>query len=110
MLYLQEITKWSDNTPNHIYIVSDDRSRLFGFIPSGKTKETRFNPPMEFFTKHREFKELKRIAEIDTSEKSWVVKGSKGDSYLVSEVNGKLTCTCPGFQFRGKCRHVEECK
>lgn len=35
-----------------------------------------------------------------------VVKGSKGEDYIVSGSNGKWTCTCAGFQFRKSCKHV----
>lgn len=110
MLYLQETTKWSDNTPNHIYITTEDRCSLIGFIPLGKTKEVRFDAPMRFSTKGREFKMIKRVPDIGAKSKSWTVRGSKGDSYIVTESDGKLICTCPGFQFRGRCRHIEECK
>jgi hypothetical protein len=40
--------------------------------------------------------------------RTWVVKGSRGDEYKVSEVNGNLSCTCSGFRFRGSCRHIKE--
>jgi uncharacterized Zn finger protein len=36
-----------------------------------------------------------------------MVKGSKGDEYRITEVNGNLSCTCSGFRFRGDCRHVK---
>lgn len=37
-----------------------------------------------------------------------LVKGTKGDVYTVATENGKTTCSCSGFQFRGMCRHVKD--
>lgn len=36
-----------------------------------------------------------------------IVKGSKGNEYIVT-VGPKPHCTCPGFTFRGTCKHVTE--
>lgn len=36
-----------------------------------------------------------------------IVAGSKGASYEVSVGPGGSKCTCQGFTFRGKCKHVE---
>lgn len=33
-----------------------------------------------------------------------LVKGSNGKEY---EVTGNYRCTCPGFTFRGSCKHLE---
>ncbi|HCD30318.1 MAG TPA: hypothetical protein DEQ73_06920, partial [Phycisphaerales bacterium] len=30
--------------------------------------------------------------------------------YVVSVSGGDIDCTCPGFQYRGTCRHVLEVK
>ena len=37
-----------------------------------------------------------------------VVKGSKGDTYIVTKENGKSTCTCAGYSYRKSCRHSQE--
>lgn len=34
---------------------------------------------------------------------SWTVGG-----YVQTYVAGELTCTCKGFQYHGKCKHVKE--
>jgi hypothetical protein len=39
---------------------------------------------------------------------SITVKGSKGDTYIVTKENGRINCTCPGFQFRRACKHSQE--
>ena len=39
--------------------------------------------------------------------KVWQVEGSKGAVYTVTEEQGQRRCTCPGFQFRKTCRHVQ---
>lgn len=36
-----------------------------------------------------------------------LVQGSKGASYEVSTGPGGSKCTCQGFTFRSRCRHVE---
>lgn len=41
-----------------------------------------------------------------------IVIGSKGNKYVVkyNSTTKKKTCTCPGFTFRRKCKHLEELK
>jgi len=38
------------------------------------------------------------------------VKGSKGNTYKVSQQGDKWKCTCSGFQFRQKCKHITNLK
>lgn len=35
------------------------------------------------------------------------VLGSKGNEYVVRHVQGKWSCTCTGFGFRGRCKHIK---
>ena len=37
-----------------------------------------------------------------------IVQGSKGSTYTVSTGRSGNSCTCPGFKFRGSCRHVAD--
>jgi len=39
---------------------------------------------------------------------TWSVNGSKGSKYIVVRTKNKWACTCPGFQFRKSCRHIQE--
>jgi len=43
-------------------------------------------------------------------ENSWSVKGSKGNIYTVKLSQGVYSCSCPGYGFRRKCRHIAEIK
>ena len=40
----------------------------------------------------------------------WAVVGSKGAHYTVRAQSGRYSCTCPGFGWRGKCKHIEQVK
>lgn len=52
-------------------------------------------------------KERSKEASEEVTRKTYKVPGK---DYVVSEVNGVWSCTCKGFQFRRKCRHIEEIK
>ena len=49
-----------------------------------------------------------REANQHEGEASWQVKGSKGADYTVSFRQGQWTCTCAGFGWRRRCKHIEE--
>jgi hypothetical protein len=45
-----------------------------------------------------------------TQMQRWTVTGSKGATYRVQEFGGAWRCSCPGYQFRRRCRHIEGVK
>ena len=47
-----------------------------------------------------------REVRVDTQ--TWQVKGSRDNKYTVTCTATRWTCTCAGFQFRKKCRHITE--
>ncbi len=57
-----------------------------------------------------EYLDGRTTALTTNNSRTWTVKGSKGDVYTVSEVGTSLNCTCTGFQFRRRCKHLEIAK
>lgn len=120
MKYFQEITEWDAgySVPNHVYYMKDDKSKAVGYIPAGTKKLVMFSKPMTIESKGRKFVILAKKAENDEiyfpkTETKPVgevieVEGSNGRKYFVSKFGNGWTCTCPGYMFRRKCRHVEE--
>jgi hypothetical protein len=47
---------------------------------------------------------------VNTDAQTWSVMGSRGSRYTVIRTQSTWTCTCPGFQFRKSCRHIQELK
>ena len=46
--------------------------------------------------------------ETPSNVQSWQVEGSTGKSYTVTYDGHVWGCTCAGFGWRGKCRHITE--
>jgi len=100
MQVLQEITKWEESTPNHKYWVNN-AGKLVAFENSfGYTK---FNRPLRFDKARRKFTILETIEEA-LPKNARKVEGSNGKIYTVTEDK----CSCPGFRFRGTCKHMKD--
>lgn len=106
MIAVKETTDWGkDSTPNHTYLL--DGNNLVAYIKQGDTKPFYFKNPIKGFSKTgRKFIELKDNPFKVTVSSLREVKGSKGNSYFVDDE--AKTCTCPGFTFRGACKHITE--
>jgi hypothetical protein len=50
------------------------------------------------------------LEKTEPTVKTWTVQGSKGKTYTVTLDHGRYDCSCPGFQFRKSCKHVDEKK
>ncbi len=116
MKYLQEVTDWGiEGAQNHTYYVSDDKTKMVGYIKQGTIDLFKFKQPIAIYTRGRKFVELKKKGEPDSVyfgkkevKKDVIeVQGSNGKTYYIEKVGSKYTCTCPGFVFRHKCKHTE---
>ena len=100
MKIAKETTVWkSGKVKNHTYFLNDSMTKMLGYIPVGQTEKVMFNKEQNFDKKYRQFEILK----VETLKKTKVVIGSKGNKYYISESG----CSCPGFTYRGKCKHME---
>mgnify|MGYP006092463039 CR=1 FL=1 len=108
MQAFKEITVWKgiSRQPNHTYLMDGDRVLAYRQWHTGE--------PIYSKTPVRLNKRYRKFVEVDIAQFGAVtapvrnikkVQGSKGNVYTVDLDAG--SCSCPGFSFRGKCKHVE---
>ena len=112
MKWFAETTNYKDSVPNGIYLLDDSKSKMYAFKPKGTGEIKTFKNPIRIDVRGRKFvinpvQFKTKLKEEEPEGRVWVVKGSKGDEYKVSELNGNYSCTCSGFKFRGACKHVK---
>jgi hypothetical protein len=94
---LQETTNWGDQpVSNGIYHVN-----LQGHLVQYNDKVFK-NPLKQFSKARRTFSKIGERVDPLTRSDVKIVIGSKGQKYIIE--NDK--CSCPGFKFRGDCKHV----
>jgi hypothetical protein len=111
MKFYKETTNWA--VPNHTYLLSTDKSRMYGYIKRGSDDAITFKKPYRFDARGRQFVEVKELGEIDldlVKAETWKFTGSKGNEYVVQKIDGQLSCSCPGYRFRGDCKHLQLAK
>ena len=106
---VKEITVWEGATqPNHIYLL--DGMKMVAYIKFGKGQPFYFKNPITIDKRGRKFEVLKKnpFKEVDEPKNNAIIKvqGSKGQTYTVN--TEERTCSCPGFTYRGTCKHVAE--
>ena len=112
MKWFAETTDYKDKVPNGIYLLDDTKTKMYAFKPNGTGDIKTFKNPIRIDVRGRKFQvnPVQFKTELKESEiecRVWTVKGSKGDEYKVTELNGNYSCSCSGFKFRGKCKHEE---
>ena len=108
MQAMKETTKWNSEfrVPNHTYIF--DGVKAVAYIREGEFHPYIFKTPLDIDRRGRTFKQVPLPAMFKDEPVNVVrVQGSKGQVYEVT-VGDRPTCTCPSFQFRGQCKHIEQ--
>ena len=101
---VKEITEGA--LPAHIYLL--DGNNLVSYIKSGETEPFYFKNPIKGFDKRgRKFATVTpNPFKVKTQSNLIKVKGSNGKEYTIDPA--AKTCNCPGFTFRGACKHIAE--
>lgn len=113
MRIMVETTGWSEgfgDQCNHVYVFNDSMSEAVGYVPRGSKTLQRFSKPMKIDTRGRTFEDL---GDPTPPEPDVITRtGSKGETYYITQDKSLgwqgWSCTCPGFKFRGSCKHVAE--
>lgn len=119
-----ETTVWADTTANinHTYYLEGDR--MLAYIRYGTSEPYWFKQPITISRSGRKFQRVDaapfenslgglflnlvpqpvepKLKDPEVLE----VQGSQGAVYLVNIK--EQTCTCPGYTYRGACKHVKE--
>ena len=94
---LQEVTDWGKlNISNGVYHVNSA-----GQLVQYNDKVFK-NPIKQFSKSRRKFEKIGERPE-ELAPDAITVKGSNGNIYTIQD--GK--CSCPGFTFRGNCKHIK---
>jgi len=112
MILAKEITVWKveHRQPNHTYLMNDSMTKIIGYFKWHNPNDfQKFKNPIGFNTRYRKFKILQRY-EDKTNSKRWKIPGSKDHVYYVEETDNGMSCTCIGFKFHAKCKHIEQVK
>jgi hypothetical protein len=91
----------------HTYLL--DGTKLVAYIKATESEPFYFKNPIKGFDKRgRKFESVATtpFKQQQKASNAITIQGSKGQTYIVDR--DQATCTCPGFTFRGSCKHLAE--
>lgn len=106
---LREITVWTGveyRTPNHDYLLDGDR--IVAYRPWGTAEIRVLRSGIKIDRRGRKFEPLvpNPFNLKESKSNAITVTGSKGQVYTIDPE--AKTCTCPGYTYRGACKHLAE--
>lgn len=114
MEILKEVTEWSCGyaVANHTYLF--DGQRVIAYAEEGSNRIVQLTNGIKLSKRYRRFITVKhpgleRIAKNAPKReglRSFNVESGK-HTYVVEFIDDKFTCTCIGFMYHGKCKHIQ---
>lgn len=111
---LKETTEWdaSFHVPNHTYLL-DTKGHILAYAKADTGEVIKLKGTIRLDKRRRSFIKSKHAglsALINNHSKSSNIRTfkvlSKGNEYLVELDNDRYSCTCAGYTYRGKCKHI----
>jgi len=126
MEIIKEITVWDCeyNVPNNTYLLNN-KGKLIAYIKDGDSIINQLKTPLEFSKSRRKFIKIQHdgLSKLIKEEKKDNTKriipknvqlfnvNSNDRDYTVEVTDNRyFSCTCIGFGYRNKCKHVEAVK
>ena len=110
---LKETTVWSDGSnANHTYLL--DGSKIVAYAKSSDNSVQVLRTQIKIDKRYRTFIKTKHSG-LEKLIKNTIPKSntrvfkvqSKEKEYFVELSDYNYSCTCTGFNFRGKCKHID---
>jgi hypothetical protein len=113
MILVKEITDdWTGVTrsPNHTYLMDDKMEKIIGYFKWHNPNDFELSrSQIKLDRRYRKFKILQTgyvFANEKPQTKTWEIEGSKGNKYVVLQDELGYNCSCIGFKYHGKCKHI----
>jgi hypothetical protein len=109
----RETTEWADSPSsiNHTYLLEGDK--MIAYMRSQTSVPFYFKTPIRIDRRGRRFElvepnpfDLLAVPVMAQTNEIREIEGSKGARYYVN--TDAKTCTCPGYTYRGTCKHTKE--
>ena len=110
---LQETTKWTGDylTCNHTYLL-DNQNRIIAYIKHNDDQVNVLKSQIKIDKRYRTFIKVRNTALerlipsiLKSNTRVFKVK-SNTKEYIVELNDSNYSCTCTGYSFRGKCKHI----
>ena len=121
----KEVTEWDNKefvVPNHTYLF-DGKSNILAYAKASNDELVILHKPLPLDNRRRKFIKVKHEAldaygativlappPVANNINIFMVKSDSGKEYTVEKIDGKYSCNCVGFAYRGKCKHSEQVK